>query len=131
MVQGTKTILRAPVEVGKDRRARIRGQVSKQSLSLAQGIVRLIGTLDGADTFFSSQPQNIIFDVSHPHEDIQAIRDAVKSTAIALVRVDSTFLPGTTIGATHWVAYAMTKGLFILGRFLLSSDPTSIQAGFV
>ena len=33
-----------------------------------------------------------------------------KSTAIALVKVDSTFLPGSTIGATHWVAYAMTKG---------------------
>jgi hypothetical protein len=43
-------------------------------------------------------------------DDIQAQRDAVKSTAIALVRVDSNFLPGTTIGATHWVAYAMTKG---------------------
>ena len=34
----------------------------------------------------------------------------MKSTAIALVKVDSTFLPGTTIGATQWVAYAMTKG---------------------
>ena len=53
--------------------------------------------------------QTIIFDVSQQLEEIQASRDAVKSTAIALVKVDSTFLPGTTIGATQWVAYAMTK----------------------
>jgi hypothetical protein len=61
---------------------------------------------------FSSQPQTIVVDVAQPLDDIQAPRDAVKSTAIALVRVDSNFLPGTTIGATHWVAYAMTKGAF-------------------
>lgn len=59
----------------------------------------------------SPQTQNIIFDVSQSQEDIQATRDAVKSTAIALVKQDSVFLPGTTIGATHWVAYAMTRGL--------------------
>lgn len=63
-----------------------------------------------ANKFFSAQAQTIVFDVSQPLEEIQAPRDAVKSTAIALVKVDSTFLPGTTIGATHWVAYAMTKG---------------------
>lgn len=51
-----------------------------------------------------------MFDVSQPLESIQASRDCVKSTAIALVKVDPTFIPGTTIGATHWVAYAMTKG---------------------
>jgi|SRR5712671_357705 len=60
---------------------------------------------------YSSQPHTIIVDVAQPLDDIQAPRDAVKSTAIALVRVDSNFLPGTTIGATHWVAYAMTKGV--------------------
>lgn len=58
----------------------------------------------------SSQPQSIVFDVSQPLEEVQAPRDAVKTTAIALVKVDATFLPGSTIGATHWVAYAMTKG---------------------
>ncbi|EEB95433.1 hypothetical protein MPER_05601, partial [Moniliophthora perniciosa FA553] len=58
----------------------------------------------------SQQAQNIVFDVSQPLDDIQAPRDAVKSTAIALVRQDTVFLPGTTIGATHWVAYAMTRG---------------------
>ena len=52
----------------------------------------------------------VVFDVSQPLGEIQAPAEAVKSTAIALVKVDSTFLPGTTIGATHWVAYAMTKG---------------------
>ncbi|RPD65999.1 hypothetical protein L226DRAFT_550158 [Lentinus tigrinus ALCF2SS1-7] len=56
------------------------------------------------------QSQTVIFDVSQPLDEIQAPQDAVKSTAIALVKVDSTFLPGTTIGATQWVAYAMTKG---------------------
>lgn len=54
--------------------------------------------------------QTIVFDVAAPHEELRAPLDTVKSTAIALVKVDSTFLPGTTIGATHWVAYAMTKG---------------------
>ena len=62
---------------------------------------------------FSSQPQTIIVDVAQSLDEIQAPRDAVKSTAIALVRVDSNFLPGTTIGATHWVAYAMTKGVLV------------------
>ena len=61
-------------------------------------------------SFSSSQSQTIVFDVSQPLDEIQAPQDTVKSTAIALVKVDSTFLPGTTIGATQWVAYAMTKG---------------------
>ncbi|THH32998.1 hypothetical protein EUX98_g1193 [Antrodiella citrinella] len=75
---------------------------------------------------FNSQPQSIVFDVSQSLEEIQAPRDAVKSTAIALVRVDSTFLPGTTIGATHWVAYAMTKGrVRVISRS--SGDRTLLQ----
>lgn len=60
----------------------------------------------------SAQSQTIVFDVTQPLEEIQAPQDTVKSTAIALVKVDSTFLPGTTIGATQWVAYAMTKGTY-------------------
>jgi hypothetical protein len=43
-------------------------------------------------------------------EEIQA-RESVKWTPIALVKQDSVFLPGSTIGATHWVAYAMTRGV--------------------
>lgn len=69
-----------------------------------------------------SQQQTIVFDVSQGLENIQASRDCVKSTAIALVKVDPTFLPGTTIGATHWVAYAMTKGkLGIYSKIYINS----------
>ncbi|KAG1749037.1 uncharacterized protein EDB91DRAFT_1112153 [Suillus paluster] len=74
----------------------------------------------------SSQPQTIVFDVSQPLDDVQAPRDAVKSTAIALVKQDSVFLPGTTIGATHWIAYAMTKGrVRVISRS--SGDRTLLQ----
>ncbi|KAI0928852.1 hypothetical protein AcW2_004723 [Taiwanofungus camphoratus] len=74
----------------------------------------------------SSQPQSIVFDISQPLDEIQAPRDAVKNTAIALVKVDSTFLHGTTIGATHWVAYAMTKGrVRVISRS--SGDRTLLQ----
>jgi hypothetical protein len=61
-------------------------------------------------TSLRTQAQTIIFDVSQPLDDVQAPREAVLSTAIALVRQESVFLPGSTIGATHWVAYAMTRG---------------------
>ncbi|CAK5279371.1 unnamed protein product [Mycena citricolor] len=71
-------------------------------------------------------PQTIIFDVAQPLDEIQASRDAVKSTAIALVKQDSVFLPGTTIGATHWVAYAMTRGrVRVISRS--SGDRTLLQ----
>jgi hypothetical protein len=64
--------------------------------------------------------------VVSPLDEIQAPRDSVKSTAIALVKVDSNFLPGTTIGATHWVAYAMTKGrIRVISRS--SGDRTLLQ----
>jgi len=63
--------------------------------------------------------------VSQPLDEIQA-RDSVKSTAIALVRQDPIFLPGTTIGATHWVAYAMTRGrVRVISRS--SGDRTLLQ----
>lgn len=58
----------------------------------------------------SPQPQAILIDVSQSLEEIQAPTESVKSTAIALVKQEPVFLPGTTIGATHWVAYAMTRG---------------------
>ncbi|KAJ7756874.1 hypothetical protein DFH07DRAFT_919930 [Mycena maculata] len=74
----------------------------------------------------SPQAQNIVFDVSQPLDEIQASRDAVKSTAIALVKQDSVFLSGTTIGATHWVAYAMTRGrVRVISRS--SGDRTLLQ----
>ncbi|KAJ7771739.1 hypothetical protein B0H16DRAFT_1660701 [Mycena metata] len=74
----------------------------------------------------SPQAQSIIFDVSQPLDEIQASRDAVKSTAIALVKQDPVFLSGTTIGATHWVAYAMTRGrVRVISRS--SGDRTLLQ----
>lgn len=79
-----------------------------------------------ADRSDSTQAQSIVFNVASPLEEIQAPRDSVKSTAIALVKVDSNFLPGTTIGATHWVAYAMTKGrIRVISRS--SGDRTLLQ----
>lgn len=54
--------------------------------------------------------KTIIFDVSQQLEEIRASWDVVKSTTIALAKVYSTFISGTTIGATQWVAYMMTKG---------------------
>ncbi|KAJ3997522.1 hypothetical protein F5050DRAFT_1399834 [Lentinula boryana] len=72
------------------------------------------------------QPHNVVFDVSQPLHEIQAPRDYVKDTPIALVKQDPVFLPGSTIGATHWVAYAMTKGrLRIISR--ASGDRTLLQ----
>lgn len=62
--------------------------------------------------------QNIVFDVSQNLESIQATRDCVRSTAIALVKVESQFLHGTTIGATHWVAYAMTRGASVFADLM-------------
>ncbi|KAJ7445739.1 hypothetical protein B0H11DRAFT_2086645 [Mycena galericulata] len=74
----------------------------------------------------SPQAQNIVFDVSQSLDEIQASRDAVKSTAIALVKQDPVFLSGTTIGATHWVAYAMTRGrVRVISRS--SGDRTLLQ----
>ncbi|KAJ7090254.1 hypothetical protein B0H15DRAFT_255005 [Mycena belliarum] len=74
----------------------------------------------------SPQAQNIVFDVSQSLDEIQAPREAVKSTAIALVKQDSVFLSGTTIGATHWVAYAMTRGrVRVISRS--SGDRTLLQ----
>lgn len=72
------------------------------------------------------QMQSIVFDVAQPLEEIQASRDYVKSTAIALVKQEAVFLPGTTIGATHWVAYAMTRGrVRVISRS--SGDRTLLQ----
>ncbi|KAJ7273234.1 hypothetical protein C8J57DRAFT_1317219 [Mycena rebaudengoi] len=75
---------------------------------------------------WSPQAQTIVFDVSQSLDEIQASRDAVKSTAIALVKQDPVFLSGTTIGATHWVAYAMTRGrVRVISRS--SGDRTLLQ----
>lgn len=97
------------VRVAALRRALVPNQ-SLRKISLAQGTT-IVYKITYPHSFLSSpQAQTIIIDVSQPLDEIQAPRDFVKSTAIALVKQDSVFLPGTTIGATHWVAYAMTRG---------------------
>ncbi|KAI0664945.1 hypothetical protein C8Q70DRAFT_940901 [Cubamyces menziesii] len=107
------------------------GNRDKESSPLPQRSVpienrRGNGAGKGKNPSPSSPQQAIVFDVSQPLEEIQAPQDAVKSTAIALVKVDSTFLPGTTIGATQWVAYAMTKGrVRVISRS--SGDRTLLQ----
>jgi hypothetical protein len=74
----------------------------------------------------TSQHQPIVFDVSQPLDDVQAPRDSMKSIAIALVEQDTVFLPGTTIGATHWIVYTMTKGcVCVISR--LSGDRTLLH----
>ncbi|KIJ37730.1 hypothetical protein M422DRAFT_33619 [Sphaerobolus stellatus SS14] len=70
-------------------------------------------------------PKSIIFDVSRPLDSIHAA-NSVKSTAIALVKIEPTFLPGSTIGAASWIAYAMTKGrVRVISRS--SGDRTLLQ----
>lgn len=54
--------------------------------------------------------QTIIFDISQQLEEIRASQDAVKSTTIALAKVNSMFISGTMIEATQWVVYMMSKG---------------------
>jgi len=81
--------------------------------------------IESLQNVFRPQSQTIVFDVAQPLSEVQA-RDSVKSTAIALVRQDAIFLPGTTIGATHWVAYAMTRGrVRVISRS--SGDRTLLQ----
>ncbi|KAJ7867265.1 hypothetical protein B0H13DRAFT_1483820, partial [Mycena leptocephala] len=74
----------------------------------------------------SPQPQNIVFDVSQSLDEIQASRDAVKSTPISLIKRDPVILCGTTIGATHWLAYSMTRGR-VRVISLSSGDRTLLQ----
>ncbi|KII88712.1 hypothetical protein PLICRDRAFT_110617 [Plicaturopsis crispa FD-325 SS-3] len=81
------------------------------------------GKNQGSPTY---QAQTVVFDVSQDLLEIQSPLDSVKATAIALVKQDSVFLPGTTIGVTQWVAYAMTKGrVRVISR--LSGDRTLLQ----
>ncbi|KZV85100.1 hypothetical protein EXIGLDRAFT_682093 [Exidia glandulosa HHB12029] len=63
------------------------------------------------------QSQTIVFDVAQAEGSTLASTDFVKSTAIALLKIDPIFVPGCTIGVTSWVAYAMTRGrVRVIGR---------------
>ncbi|KAJ7867268.1 hypothetical protein B0H13DRAFT_2559946 [Mycena leptocephala] len=74
----------------------------------------------------SPQPQNIIFDVSQSLDEIRASWYAVESTRIALVKLGPVILSGTTVGATHWVAYSFTRGrVRVISRS--SGDRTLLQ----
>jgi hypothetical protein len=59
-----------------------------------------------------------------------ASTDRVHLTPIALLKLDSTYVPGCTIGVSHWIAYAMTRGRVRLiarnngARALLKLPPT-------
>lgn len=99
---------------------------SRASLNQVLRMFFVFITFFGIANFVSTQPQTIVFDVSQALDEVQAPRDTVKSTAIALVKQDSVFLPGTTIGATHWIAYAMTRGrVRVISRS--SGDRTLLQ----
>ena len=79
--------------------------VSRSLLGLEQALMLIVSS--------SPHSQTIIFDVSQPLESTLAPQNSVKATAIALVKIEPVFLPGSTIGATSWIAYAMTKGNII------------------
>ncbi|EJD53266.1 hypothetical protein AURDEDRAFT_81612 [Auricularia subglabra TFB-10046 SS5] len=75
------------------------------------------GKKQSAPAPVAPQPQTIVFDVSQAEVTTQASSDLVKSTAIALLKIDPIFVPGCTIGVTSWVAYAMTRGrVRVIGR---------------
>ena len=106
-----------------DARAKV---VNKAKSQPSPRCVRLLSWNVCTSSSPSPQSQTIVFDVSQPLDEIQAARDAVKSTAIALVKQDPVFLPGSTIGATHWIAYAMTRGrVRVISRS--SGDRTLLQ----
>ncbi|EUC64992.1 WD40 repeat-containing nuclear protein, putative [Rhizoctonia solani AG-3 Rhs1AP] len=52
----------------------------------------------------------IEFDVSVALDPIKASADGISIMPIALLKLDSIYLPGTTIAASYFIAYAMTKG---------------------
>ncbi|KAG9092080.1 hypothetical protein FS749_016017 [Ceratobasidium sp. UAMH 11750] len=78
----------------------------------------------------SSSSEVIEFDVSVTLESIKAPQDGISIMPIALLKLDSIYLPGTTIAASYFIAYAMTKGRVRLisrsngARALLKLPPT-------
>ena len=120
--EGRKVHLSPVVVIGRIRKVAVRA--NKRALSRffpPSSVLRLI-----SDRYNSTQAQSTVFDVASPLDDIQAPRGSVKSTAIALVKIDSNFLLGTTIDAIHWVAYAMMKGrIRVISRS--SGDRTLLQ----
>ncbi|KZV64468.1 hypothetical protein PENSPDRAFT_588327 [Peniophora sp. CONT] len=58
----------------------------------------------------ASPGQSLALDMSLPLEEIRVPEGSSATVPIALVKMDEAFAPGTTIGATAWIAYAMSKG---------------------
>jgi hypothetical protein len=57
-------------------------------------------------------PQSFTLDLSLPLAATSASSDRLHITPIALLKLESIYVPGCTIGVSHWIAYAMTKGEF-------------------
>lgn len=55
-------------------------------------------------------PQSFTMDLSLPLAATSASSDRLHITPIALLKLESIYVPGCTIGVSHWIAYAMTKG---------------------
>lgn len=72
----------------------------------------------GANEFLKSRspagPQSFTLDLSLPLAATSASSERLHITPIALLKLESIYVPGCTIGVSHWIAYAMTKGAFIL-----------------
>ena len=73
---------------------------------------------NGGNDFLKSRspagPQSFTLDLSLPLAATSASSDRLHITPIALLKLESIYVPGCTIGVSHWIAYAMTKGSFIL-----------------
>jgi hypothetical protein len=75
-------------------------------------------------------PQSFTIDVSQPLSAHVATQDRLNLTPIALLKLESIYVPGCTIGVSHWIAYAMTRGRVRLiarnngARALLKLPPT-------
>ena len=71
----------------------------------------------GANEFLKSRspagPQSFTLDLSLPLAANSASSDRLHITPIALLKLESIYVPGCTIGVSHWIAYAMTKGTSI------------------
>jgi hypothetical protein len=72
---------------------------------------RFVCSLD-AELIGISPTEVIEFDVSVSLDPIKAGADGISIMPIALLKLDSIYLPGTTIAASYFIAYAMTKGMY-------------------
>ncbi|KAJ1307317.1 hypothetical protein OPQ81_001424 [Rhizoctonia solani] len=91
----------SPVSVGRRDMSPARGGTGRSKRDRS----RKTGMGNGA-----SPTEVIEFDVSVALDPIKASADGISIMPIALLKLDSIYLPGTTIAASYFIAYAMTKG---------------------